>query len=40
MSIETIIADEQVEQATADWKTGAFPTIPGDASEFIPLPEE
>jgi hypothetical protein len=31
---------QRIEQAKADWKTGAFPTIPGDATEFIPLPEE
>jgi len=30
---------ERVEQATADWFEGRFPTVPGDADEYIPLPE-
>ncbi len=30
---------ERLEQAKADWKAGAFPTVPGDDKEFIPLPE-
>jgi redox-sensitive bicupin YhaK (pirin superfamily) len=30
---------ERIEQAKADWKLGRFDTVPGDASEFIPLPE-
>ena len=29
----------RIEQAKADWKSGRFPTIPGDDKEFIPLPE-
>ncbi len=29
----------RLEQARADWKEGRFPKIPGDAVEFIPLPE-
>lgn len=30
---------ERIEQAKRDWKQGAFPTVPGDDEEFIPLPE-
>jgi redox-sensitive bicupin YhaK (pirin superfamily) len=30
---------ERIEAAKADWKAGRFPLVPGDASEFIPLPE-
>ena len=30
---------ERIEQAKRDWVSGAFPKIPGDAEEFIPLPE-
>ncbi len=31
---------ERIEQAKADWKAGHFATVPGDAEEFIPLPED
>ena len=31
---------ERIEQAKAEWKAGRFATVPGDAEEFIPLPEE
>jgi redox-sensitive bicupin YhaK (pirin superfamily) len=30
---------ERIEQAKADWKAGRFDSVPGDDSEFIPLPE-
>jgi redox-sensitive bicupin YhaK (pirin superfamily) len=30
---------ERIEQAKADWKAARFDTVPGDAEEFIPLPE-
>lgn len=30
---------ERIERAKLDWKEGRFPLVPGDASEFIPLPE-
>jgi redox-sensitive bicupin YhaK (pirin superfamily) len=30
---------ERIEQAKADWKLRRFDTVPGDESEFIPLPE-
>jgi len=30
---------ERIEQAKAEWKAGRFDTVPGDATEFIPLPE-
>jgi redox-sensitive bicupin YhaK (pirin superfamily) len=30
---------ERIEQAKSDWKAGRFPKIPGDAIEFVPLPE-
>lgn len=29
----------RIEQARRDWKEGRFPKVPGDAVEFIPLPE-
>lgn len=29
----------RIEQARADWKAGRFPKVPGDETEFIPLPE-
>jgi hypothetical protein len=31
---------ERIEQAKADWKAGRFGVVPGDAEEFIPLPEK
>jgi redox-sensitive bicupin YhaK (pirin superfamily) len=31
---------ERIQQAKADWKAGHFATVPGDAEEFIPLPED
>ena len=30
---------DRIEQAKADWKAARFDTVPGDAAEFIPLPE-
>jgi redox-sensitive bicupin YhaK (pirin superfamily) len=30
---------ERIEQAKADWREGRFGKVPGDESEFIPLPE-
>ncbi len=30
---------ERIERAKAEWKAGQFPKVPGDALEFIPLPE-
>ena len=30
---------DRIEQAKADWKAGRFDSVPGDAEEFIPLPE-
>ena len=30
---------ERIEQAKRDWREGRFPKVPGDAEEFIPLPE-
>jgi redox-sensitive bicupin YhaK (pirin superfamily) len=30
---------ERIDQAKADWRAGRFDTVPGDATEFIPLPE-
>lgn len=29
---------DRIEQAKADWQQGKFPTVPGDETEFIPLP--
>jgi hypothetical protein len=30
---------ERIEQAKADWKQARFDTVPGDETEFIPLPD-
>jgi len=30
---------ERIEQGKRDWQNGAFGVVPGDAEEFIPLPE-
>jgi redox-sensitive bicupin YhaK (pirin superfamily) len=30
---------ERINQAKEDWKAGRFPIVPGDAEEFIPIPE-
>ncbi|MGD9980006.1 MAG: pirin family protein [Hyphomonadaceae bacterium] len=30
---------ERIEQAKEDWRAGRFGTVPGDETEFIPLPE-
>ena len=30
---------ERLEQAAHDWREGRFPKVPGDETEFIPLPE-
>ncbi len=30
---------ERIEAAKADWKAGRFGLVPGDTTEFIPLPE-
>lgn len=30
---------ERIERAKADWRAGRFPTVPGDETEFIPLPD-
>lgn len=32
-------SQERIEQAKEDWVHGRFGTIPGDAQEFVPLPE-
>jgi redox-sensitive bicupin YhaK (pirin superfamily) len=32
-------SQDRIEQAKRDWKEGRFPKIPGDADDFIPLPE-
>jgi redox-sensitive bicupin YhaK (pirin superfamily) len=31
---------ERIEQAKEDWRSGRFPLVPGDADEFIPLPDK
>jgi redox-sensitive bicupin YhaK (pirin superfamily) len=31
---------DRIDQAKAEWKTGRFDTVPGDAEEFIPLPTD
>jgi redox-sensitive bicupin YhaK (pirin superfamily) len=30
---------ERIDQAKRDWKEGRFPKVPGDESEFVPLPD-
>jgi redox-sensitive bicupin YhaK (pirin superfamily) len=30
---------DRINQAKDEWKAGAFPTVPGDDKEFIPIPE-
>ena len=30
---------DRINQAKRDWKAGNFPTVPGDDTEFIPIPE-
>lgn len=30
---------DRINQAKDDWKAGAFPTVPGDDAEFIPIPD-
>ncbi len=30
---------DRIEAAKADWKAGRFDIVPGDTTEFIPLPE-
>jgi redox-sensitive bicupin YhaK (pirin superfamily) len=30
---------ERLEQAKEDWRQGRFDTVPGDAEDFIPLPD-
>lgn len=30
---------DRINQAKADWKAGAFPTVPNDDKEWIPIPE-
>ncbi len=32
-------SQQRIEKAKADWKAGRFPKIPGDDTEFVPLPE-
>ncbi|MCR2835074.1 pirin family protein [Parerythrobacter lacustris] len=31
---------DRIRQARDDWTAGRFPTVPGDAEEFIPLPDK
>ena len=31
---------DRIEQAKADWKAARFDTVPGDETEFIPLPDD
>jgi redox-sensitive bicupin YhaK (pirin superfamily) len=32
-------SEVRIERAKADWHEGHFPKVPGDETEFIPLPE-
>jgi redox-sensitive bicupin YhaK (pirin superfamily) len=31
---------DRIEQAKRDWRDGRFGKVPGDETEFIPLPDE
>ena len=31
---------ERIQQAAEQWRAGEFPTVPGDETEYIPLPKE
>jgi redox-sensitive bicupin YhaK (pirin superfamily) len=31
-------SEKRIERAKREWKEGAFPKVPGDDVEFIPLP--
>lgn len=31
---------DRINQAKDDWRAGAFPLVPGDENEFIPIPEQ
>ena len=31
---------DRIEQAKSDWRHGRFPVVPGDAKEFIPIPDQ
>ena len=31
---------KRIEQAKRDWKEGRFPKVPGDETEYVPLPEQ
>jgi redox-sensitive bicupin YhaK (pirin superfamily) len=31
---------DRIEQAKSDWRQGHFPVVPGDAKEFIPIPDQ
>jgi hypothetical protein len=30
---------DRINQAKQDWKAGRFATVPGDAEEYIPIPD-
>jgi hypothetical protein len=30
---------DRINQAKDDWRGGRFPTVPGDDTEFIPIPD-
>jgi redox-sensitive bicupin YhaK (pirin superfamily) len=32
-------SEERIERAKQEWKEGAFPKVPGDEVELVPLPE-
>ena len=31
---------DRINQAKEDWRSGQFPTVPGDEAEFIPIPDQ
>jgi redox-sensitive bicupin YhaK (pirin superfamily) len=33
-------SEERIERAKLDWQNGRFPRVPGDETEFIPLPDD
>jgi Pirin C-terminal cupin domain len=30
---------ERIERAVRDWRDGRFPRVPGDETEYVPLPD-
>ena len=39
LAVSEHLTRDRIQQAKEDWRAGRFPLIPGDAEEFIPMPE-